>query len=148
MVPTFSGRLQTRLFAMLFAGLPWMLLLSLALVPFTGGVAPVMRAALLTWVVTVVLGLAFWEPLYHVLMQFRWDKDWPTLFLLLESVPEGVVVWLVLTTFGPTIPGYVVVPGYVIPVLFASTWLVVFGMLHGPMRVAFLRWRFRGGQLR
>jgi hypothetical protein len=141
MVPTFSGRLQTRLFTMLLLGLPWTLLLSLLLAPLADGLAPTLRAGLFTWATTVFLGLAFWEPLYHFLMQFRWDKDWPTLFLLLESVPEGIVVWQLATKFGPAAPGYVV------PLLFASTWLVVFLALHGPMRVVFLRWRFRGGRL-
>ena len=27
---------------------------------------------------------------YHLLQQFRWEKDWPTLFALLVGVPEGL----------------------------------------------------------
>lgn len=141
MVPTFSGRLQTRLFTMLLVGLPWTLLVSLTLAPLAGGLGPMLRAALFAWGATMLVGLVVWEPIYHALMQFRWEKDWPTLFILLESVPEAVVVWLLLSTFGPGAPWYVFVT------LFASTWLVVFLALHGPMRVVFLRWRFRGGRL-
>ena len=38
--------------------------------------------------IVVVLGVG-WELVYHLLMQFRWEKDWPTLFGLLVGVPEG-----------------------------------------------------------
>ena len=31
----------------------------------------------------------FWDPLYHVLMQFRWEKDWPIMFGLLVGSPRG-----------------------------------------------------------
>lgn len=141
MVPTFSGRLQTRLFSLVAIGLPWTLLGCLALAPLAGGLDAMLRAGIFTWGATLLLGLVFWEPLYHLLMQFRWEKDWPTLFLLTESVPEGLVVWLVLTTVGPDVPWHVFL------LLFASTWLVVFLALQGPMRVVFLRWRFRGGRL-
>ena len=30
---------------------------------------------------------------------------------------------------------------------FATTWLAIFLFLQGPMRVPFLRWRFRGGRI-
>ena len=141
MVPTFSGRLQTRLFSLLAIGLPWTLLMSLALAPAAGGLGPMLRAGLFSLGATIVVGLVCWEPLYHLLMQFRWEKDWPTLFVLAEAVPEAAVVWLLLGSVGPGAP-----PG-VFLALFASTWLVVFFTLHGPMRVLFLRWRFRGGRV-
>jgi hypothetical protein len=141
MVPTFSGRVQTRVFALLAFGLPWTLLVALPLAPLAGGLGPMLRSGLFSWAATLLLGVVVWEPLYHLLMQFRWDKDWPTLFLLLESVPEGFAVWMLLTTLGPGAGRGVFLT------LFASTWLVVFGALHGPMRVVFLRWRFRGGRL-
>ena len=141
MVPTFSGRLQTRLFCLVVVGLPWTVLVSLPLAPVGGGFGPVLRVGLVTLAATLLAGLVLWEPLYHVLMQFRWEKDWPTLFILLESIPEGIVVWILLTTIGPGAPGVAFV------LLFATTWLAVFLTIHGPMRVVFLRWRFRGGRL-
>jgi hypothetical protein len=140
-VPTFSGRLQTRLFVLVLVGLPWTLLASLALAPAGGGLGPVLRAGLFSLAATLLVGLVFWEPLYHLLMQFRWEKYWPTLFVLLQSVPEAAVVWLLLDRFGPG------APFGVFAALFFSTWLVVFLTLHGPMRVVFLRWRFRGGRI-
>jgi hypothetical protein len=140
-VPTFSGRLQTRLFSFLVVGLPWILLLSLALAPSAGGLRPVLRAAAFSWTATLALGLVLWEPIYHLLMQLRWEKDWPTLFMLGESVPEAAAVWVLLDRVGPGAPLGVFLA------LFFSTWLVIFLTLHGPMRVLFLRWRFRGGRL-
>jgi len=140
-VPTFTGRLQTRLFSMVVIGLPWTLLMCLALAPAAGGLGPILRAGLFSLGATLAVGLVLWEPLYHFLMQFRWEKDWPTLFVLTESVPEAALVWLLLDRLGPGAPFGVFLT------LFFSTWLVVFLVLHGPMRVVFLRWRFRGGRL-
>lgn len=41
-------------------------------------------------VLGLVLVLGFvWEFLYHLLQQFRWEKDWPVLFALLVGIPEG-----------------------------------------------------------
>ena len=141
MVPTFSGRLQTRLFSMVVVGLPWTLLACLVLSPLAPSLGAMFRAGLFAWAATLLVGLAVWEPIYHGLMQFRWEKDWPTLFLLLESIPEAAVVWILLSTFGPGAPWSVFVLD------FFSTWMVVFFTVQGPMRVLFLRWRFRGGRL-
>jgi hypothetical protein len=33
-----------------------------------------------------------WELRYHLLMQWRREKDWPTLFGLVEGVREGVLI--------------------------------------------------------
>lgn len=48
----------------------------------------------LGWV--ALLGVLVWEPFFHLLQQFRWEKDWPAMFLLLQVVPEGVLVRIVL----------------------------------------------------
>ena len=141
MVPTFSGRLQTRLLGLVLIGLPWTLLMSPVLAPLAGGIGPMLRIGLVTWAATLGRGLVVWEPLYHLLMQFRWEKDWPALFFILEAVPEGAVVGWLLTTFGPGASWSVFL------LLFAGTWLVVLGSLQGPLRVLFLRWRFRGGRV-
>lgn len=139
-VPTLVGRLQTRLFTMLVFGLPWTLLFALVVTPVVG-LGHALAACLFAWAATLVVGLVLWEPLYHALMQFRWEKDWPMLFVLLEGLPEAVLVWVLLNTLGPGAPAWVFV------LLFASTWLLIFAMLNGPMRVIALRWRFRGGRL-
>lgn len=142
MVPTFSGRLQTRLFALGLVGLLWSVVIAPVLALWHGvSISAAYETALFSWAAVLVIGLVVWEPIYHGLMQFRWEKDWPTLFLLLEGIPEGLVVWAVLVWFGPDVPGGAFV------FVFATTWLVAFLTIQGPMRVPFIRWRFRGGRL-
>ena len=43
----------------------------------------------------LVLGI-IWELIYHVIQQFRWEKDWPTMFGLITAINEGALVWLLL----------------------------------------------------
>lgn len=139
MVPILSGRLQTRLVVLGLVGLLWTLLVT-PLLALGGDLGATYRATLFGWGATLLLGLVLWEPLYHGLMQFRWEKDWPTLFLLLESVPEAALVGLLLWKVGPP-----ATPGVFLAHFF-STWIVVFLVIVGPLRVPFIRWRFRGGR--
>ena len=139
MVPILSGRLQTRLVVLGLVGLLWTLLVT-PLLALGGDLGATYRATLFGWGATLLLGLALWEPLYHGLMQFRWEKDWPTLFLLLESIPEAALVGLLLWQVGPP-----ATPGVFVAHFF-STWIVVFLVIVGPLRVPFIRWRFRGGR--
>ncbi len=44
----------------------------------------------------IVLGVG-WELIYHLIRQFRWEKDWPTLFGLLTAVKEGALLWLLIS---------------------------------------------------
>jgi hypothetical protein len=87
-----------------------------------------------------------WELLYHLLMQWRWEKDWPTLFGLVEGVPEGALIWILLSA--GAIPGIVgSVGGVAFLIQFILVWLGVWLVANGPMRVPFIRWRFRGGRI-
>ncbi|WP_283134512.1 hypothetical protein [Rhizohabitans arisaemae] len=142
MTPTLAGRIQSRLFLLFTAGLVWTLLIT-PLLP--AGFAPLTqsyRTTLIALVLVAVLGTVLWEPLYHLLQQFRWEKDWPAILILLQGVPEGWLVYVVMRDV-------VDLPVGVLPFVihFATTWLVVFACLHGPLRVPFIRWRFRGGRL-
>ena len=93
----------------------------------------------------LVLGVG-WEFVYHFLQQFRWEKDWPTLFGLLTAINEGFVVWLLVHDgSAPGLP-FPVTTG-VFLVQFLTTWLLVWLAAIGPMRVPFVHWRFRGGRL-
>ena len=86
-------------------------------------------------------------------MQFRWEKDWPALFNLLQVFPECLSTFLllhvaVLNPFGDIGPTSSSTcrcsptcscsspPG-------SSTWLSA----NGPMKIFFIRWRFYGGRL-
>src|SRR5687768_15350240 len=91
MVPVLLGRLHTRLFLLAVIGsavtaliTPWL--------PLGGPLSERYRATFLVLAAVAVLGVA-WELLYHLLMQFRWEKDWPSLFGLLTAVPEGALVY-------------------------------------------------------
>jgi hypothetical protein len=142
MTPTLLGRVQSRLFVVCTAALLWTLLLTpllaMGFMPLSDAYAGTLSAL----AAVLVLGTVLWEPLYHFLQQFRWEKDWPAMFTLIEGVPEGVLVYVVLTeVLGLDVPGWPFV------IHFATAWLIVFLCLHGPMRVLFLRWRFRGGRL-
>jgi hypothetical protein len=131
MVPILLGRIQTRLFLLATVGVAVTALVT----PVLPGVDSPYRTTFTILAAVGVLGVG-WELVYHFLMQFRWEKDWPSLFGLLTAVPEGVVVWLV---FRPPVDAFVL--------HFAAIWLAVWLVANGPMRVPFLRWRFRGGRL-
>ncbi|WP_412541859.1 hypothetical protein R8Z50_04725 [Longispora sp. K20-0274] len=139
MVPILSGRIQTRLFLLALVGG----LVTALITPLLPG-DPGYRATFTVLAAVALLGVC-WEVLYHGLMQFRWEKDWPTLFGLLTVVPEGALAWLLLRldlvpgVRGATFAGFAV--------HFGVVWLVVWLVANGPMRVPFLRWRFRGGRI-
>lgn len=137
MTSNFLGRVETRLFTVFTVGLVWTLILTPFLsVPY--------KVTLTTIVWVAVLGVVVWEPIWHLLQQFRWEKDWPAMFLLLQAVPEAVLVRVVLDrTLKVSTP--VGVGTYAIH--FATTWLAIYLFVQGPMRVPFLRWRFRGGRI-
>ena len=144
MVPTLNGRIQTRIFLLAVVGG----LITLIIVPVLPGSAPLgdkYQNGFLVLLSVAVLGV-LWELLYHLLMQWRWEKDWPTLFGLVEGIPEGTLIWVLLVV--GAIPGIVgSVGGAAFLIQFILVWLGVWLVANGPMRVPFIRWRFRGGRL-
>lgn len=169
MTPVFLGRIQTRLFVAVLVGLPWTLLVTPFLLlstrdgydvaltadgrPGTNGLLQTYKLTLAALAITTIFGCLFWEPIYHVLMQFRWEKDWPAFFHLLQVLPEGLTTFLllhvaVLNPFGDVgfdKEQYVPVLAYVF--LFGSTWILTWLAANGPMKIFFIRWRFNGGRL-
>ena len=141
MTSTLRGRIETRLFVVFTVGLLWTLLVT-PFLPLPGADAYKVTLTTLGWV--ALLGVVVWEPLWHLLQQFRWEKDWPAMYLILQALPEAVLVRIVLdrtlTTSAPVGVGTFVLH-------FATTWLAIYLFLQGPMRVPFLRWRFRGGRI-
>ncbi len=147
MTPTLFGRIQTRLFLVATVGALWTLLIGpllVTLVEGDAGLGDVYRLAFGALVLVAAVGV-LWELVYHGLQQFRWEKDWPSLFGLLVGVPECVVVYALLSAGLPWDVGDVPTTAFVVH--FASAWLVLWLTAHGPMRVVFIRWRFRGGRL-
>src|SRR5215813_10329998 len=142
MVPTLNGRIQTRVVLLAVIGGLVTAVITPAL-PLSGPLADRYQDTYLILAIVAVLGIG-WECLYHLLMQWRWEKDWPTLFGLLTLVPEGLLVWLLLQTGAvPALAGTVSPAAFCIQ--FLAVWLAVWLVANGPMRVPLLRWRFRGG---
>lgn len=143
MVPTLSGRIQTRLFTMLIIGGLWTLLITPVL-PTGAALGPSYRTTFIVILAATVLGVG-WELIYHGLQQFRWEKDWPTVFGLLNGLNEGLLLWILLSV--GAIPGIEHIAGWAFVIQFGTTWLVIWLITNGPMRVPFLRWRIHGGRL-
>jgi hypothetical protein len=142
-LPTLSGRIQTRIFLIVVIGGLWALIIA-PFLPGPGSTSDKYRTMYAILLVVVVLGV-FWELLYHGLQQLRWEKDWPTLFGLLLGIPEGVVAFFVIRTGVLPAAEDVTVAAFVIG--FGTTWIVTWLFVNGPMRVLTVHWRFRGGAL-
>ncbi len=146
MIPTLLGRIQTRIFALALIGSIAQLILS-PILPGTDGVplGTIYKITFGVLIATIVLGIG-WEFIYHGLMQFRWEKDWPTLFGFLTVINEGALVWLVIK--GDLVPGVPKqLPFSTFAVDFLIVWMLTFLFVNGPMRVPFVRWRHSGGRL-
>ncbi len=138
MLPTLNGRIQTRVFVLTVVGGAWTLLITPVI-----GIS--YATAFVVLLAMIVLGIG-WEFGYHVIQQFRWEKDWPTLFGLITAINEGALVWLLLELHAvPGISEEVSFGAFLVQ--FLSTWILVWLVVNGPMRVPFIRWRFRGGRL-
>ena len=142
MVPTLYGRIQTRIVLTAIVGGLWTLIIT-PFLPTGAALGPSYRMTFLILLTVLVLGIV-WEFVYHGLQQFRWEKDWPTLFGLLTMVNEGLLVWLLIKA--GAVPGLGDVPLSVYLIQFISTWLVIFLVVNGPVQIFFSRWRFRGGR--
>lgn len=150
MLPTLLGRIQTRLFATLVIGGLWALLIA-PLLPGLPGVSysDRFKAEYALLVLLAVLGVG-WELIYHGLMQFRWEKDWPTLFGLLTLLPEGLALRLFADHAGLTSWWFYRandLPRSTFTVAFVTTWVALWLFFNGPMRIFTVHWRFRGGRL-
>jgi hypothetical protein len=144
MLPTLAGRIQTRIALLaVIGGLVTAVLCPV--LPVSAPLADRYRNGFVVLAAVAVLGIG-WELIYHFLMQWRWEKDWPTLFGLVTLVPEGLLLWLLLSAgLVPGIAGTVPAPAFCVQ--FLAVWLAVWLVANGPMRVPFIRWRFRGGRL-
>jgi hypothetical protein len=149
MTPTLIGRFQTRLFLILVVGVPWTLLISPLLpVPATVHLPTVYRVTYSALGLVAAIGL-LWDAIYYGLQQLRWDKDWPSLFSLLNGLNEGVSTWIALHIFGTLggtlAPSNPMFGAFVLH--FSTTWILIWLAMQGPMRILFLRWRFQGGRV-
>ena len=149
MTPTINGRIQSKLFLLLVIGPIWNAFLVLF---FDGGWLDNWWATIQVLLWTAGLGI-LWELLWHALQQTRWEKDWPIMFGLLQFIPEGVLVFFVVSSsFLGLIAGSGMGGGDsgvgTGPFLwsFITTVLVTWTWINGPHRIFFIRWRFEGGR--
>ncbi len=140
MTPTLVGRIQTRFLLLVIVGVPWTLLVG----PFLAGLVDgttgdVYGTAFTALVLVGVIGVG-WEFVYHRIQQYRWEKDWPTLFGLVTIVNEFIGVAIGLSAVDEPVNSAVVVH-------FATLWLLMWLVANGPLRVLLPRWRYRGGRV-
>ena len=93
MLPTLNGRIQTRVLVLGFLGLLVALVITPVLPTGDLSLGQAYRVTLSVLLATVLVGV-LWELLYHFVQQFRWEKDWPTLFGLLTMINEGLLIYL------------------------------------------------------
>lgn len=149
MTPLLAGRLQTRIFLAATIGVLWTAIITPALpIPAGMGVGFAYRVTFESLGLMTFLGL-FWELVYHLVQQARWDKDWPSLLSLVTVVNEAIPLWFVDHGLS-VIPGTVglsspIIPLFVIHV--STTWVITWLFMQGPLRVLHVRWRFEGGRV-
>ena len=136
MTPTLTGRWQTRLALLATLGVVVTALFALAYA----------NLAFVVVLVYVALFGVVWDVIYIALQQYRWDRDWPAAFQVLNGLVEGVVLYLAITQLGlPGVPRDLPLPVFVAQ--YGLVWLVVFLWTQGPMRALFPFWRFHGGTI-
>lgn len=146
MTPTLTGRIQTRLLLIATLGALWTLVLAYLL---PAGEAKSDDIAVRFGVLFAVFVFgAGWDCIYFLAQQLRWEKDWPTLFGLLTCVNEAALIWVLLqSSLVPWIPAAMRPTFDVFAVHFATVWVLLWLVAHGPIKAALPRWRFRGGAL-
>jgi hypothetical protein len=145
MLPTLNGRIQTRVLALGIIGFFVALIITPVLPTGDLTLGQSYHVTLGVLVAVVLVGV-LWELVYHGLQQFRWEKDWPTLFGLITMVNEGIVIWLLVRytsiivreDLHPSLTAFLI--------QFIITWLAFWIIVNGPMRLVFHRWRFSGGR--
>ena len=136
MTPTLYGRWQTRLVLLLTLGL-------LVTLPF---VVVYRLTPLLNLGLVLVLGLG-WDVYYQLgITRRRWDRDWPPVYQFFAGVWEGIVVFVVGWLLGHAIPAFRT-PWWVFLIHYTLVWTTVFLASQSLMRIVFVRWRYRGGQV-
>ena len=143
MTPTLAGRIQTRLVLLGTVGVVWTLIIGLFIGPEGAETSAVYKALFTALLIVAVVGIA-WELVYHAAQQYRWEKDWPTVFGLIVAIPEGIVAWWCLNNDIPWDVGDV--PGSTFLWMFVTLWVLVWAIANGPLQIVFIRWRYRGGR--
>ena len=136
MTPTLLGRWQIRIFLLATIGVIIALLVGLGLGNY--------QTPLLVLLYVLLFGLV-WDILFQVITSYRWDRDWPTSFQVAAGIIEGALVYILLRV--NALPGIKVAPSFPIYLLqYGVTWLAIFLLTQGPLRIFWINWRYQGGQ--
>lgn len=145
MLPTLNGRMQTRILALGVIGFVVALIITPVLPTGSLSLGHAYRVTMSVLLATILVGV-LWELLYHFLQQFRWEKDWPTLFGLLTIVNEGALMWVLVRYTTVVLPEDLRPSPAAFLIQFILTWLTFWIIVSGPLRLVFHRWRFQGGR--
>ncbi|MFI7670267.1 hypothetical protein [Nocardia sp. NPDC049526] len=145
MLLTLNGRIQTRILALGIIGLLVAVIITPVLPTGSLSLGNAYRLTLSVLLATVLVGV-LWELLYHFLQQFRWEKDWPTLFGFWTVINEAALMWVLVDHTTIVLPRALHPSLMAFLVQFIVTWIVFWLVVNGPMRVVFHRWRFQGGR--
>ncbi|WP_040808333.1 hypothetical protein [Nocardia concava] len=146
MTPTLNGRIQTRVLVLGVIGFLVAAVLTPLLPMGRLSVEQGYRVTLTVLIAVILVGVG-WELLYHGLQQFRWDKDWPTLFGLVTIVNEGLLMWMLVRYTAIVLPRNLRPGALAFLIDFTLTWLVFWMFVNGPIRVLLPRWRYNGGRV-
>jgi hypothetical protein len=91
-------------------------------------------------IIVLVVGLVFWEWVYHFAQQWRFENDWPIMFALLVGILEGISTYWLLGVWGDRPPFWSFFWQ------FAPLWIFVWAAAIGPVKIFVLRFRYRGGR--
>jgi hypothetical protein len=141
--PSLMGRWQTRLWLMIFIGLP----ISALFVYLYRGAGARFTPVPLYMLGYVLLFGVVWDVLYQfVITRAQWDYDWPAAYQFIVGFTEGVLIYLLIRFTG--LPG--IAKGGVslgrFWLAYGAIWLTTYTWLFFFMRAVFVRWRFRAGQ--
>lgn len=145
MLPTLNGRIQTRILGLGIIGFVVALFITPLLPTGSLSLGQSYRVTFSVVIAVVLVGV-LWELLYHGLQQFRWEKDWPTLFGMVTIVNEGLLMWLLVGHSTLVVPEHLRPSLLAFTIQFVITWLAFWIVVNGPMRIVFHRWRFAGGR--
>ena len=161
MLPTLLGRWQTRVFLLIFVGLPISAVYAIWLARF----APVVGRFFPPWIrplgpvvydvrplqvlcLLFVVGIVL-DPLYIFLQKFRWDRDWPFVFQFFVSIMEFfIVLGLIRADVLPFMPArWLGENDYRYFFLhFGLVFVPSFLALLGFIQIFMVRWRYKGGE--
>jgi len=145
MLLTLNGRIQTRILVLGALGFLVAVIITPVLPTGSLSLGQAYRVTLSVLLATVLVGV-LWELLYHFLQQFRWEKDWPTLFGFWTIINEAALMWVLVRYTTIVLPRALYPSLTAFLIQFTVTWIVFWLVVNGPMRVVFHRWRFRGGR--